>query len=169
MGPGRSVASEEAKQSVHSVAPWSKWPRYVHVEHSSAQRQLLPLLMNTCSWSCYPNSVHRSDNITLMTISFGDENKAPLYLSNPFPAHLSSGRWIFPAHTKWGKQILNSLGDLVRGFAQASLFPARFLPSDYVLAACPKLHNRISTPVCCIPVTWRGLTQSPLPQRSAKH
>lgn len=169
MGPGQSVASEEAKQRAHSVAPWSTWPRCFHVEHSPVQRQLLPLHVNMCSWSCYPNSVHRSDKITLMTISFGDKNKPPLYFSNPSPAHLSGWRWIFPGHATWGKQILNCLGDSVRGFTQGSLIPARFIPSDYVLAACPKLPSHISTPVCCIPVTWRGLTQNPLPQRSPKH
>lgn len=48
---------------------------------------------NTCSWSYYPNTIHLSDKIMLVTISFWNKNKWTLCFSNASPAHLPSWRW----------------------------------------------------------------------------
>lgn len=58
--------------------------------------------------------------------------------------------------------------DLTKCFVQGGLVLARVLLSDYVLIACLKMHNNISDPACCIPVTWSILIWYILPQRSAK-
>lgn len=85
----------EAEQCLCSGAPRPMWPWYYHIQHSFVQRALSPCA-NTCSWSCYPNTIHKTGKIMLMTISFGNKCKQTLYFSNP--SHLPSWRPICLGH-----------------------------------------------------------------------